>query len=424
MDTIWKTEEICRCEDGGVCEPCGMYVTVDGVCRDCWLNMPTVMAALLRCTSNGHLECMKALVATGADVNGVVEDPACPCGKCPYLFMAPRLAQDYTPLMYVVLEHDDVECVKFLIEKGADVNKAHEKTGNTPVICAAEGGSYECLKFLIEEGADVNHANNKGYSALWYTVIRGKSKCTQVLIEAGADVNSRRDREPIWAAAYYGDVKCMEALIKAGAYVNGNGSSCGGGLRKAHSYGNEITLEKSTPLMDAMRCRNAKCVDLLISAGADVNVIDSHGNTPFIFSCYCGINTAKLLLQAGAKINMVNAFGGNAFEEILHDEYVALHGISPDKTMVLFLYAAGEIPRGNTLQRLKKYYKVKKQLKLKHLCRETIRNHLLRLDPQTHLFGRVTRLGLPASLTLYLLYNCTLDVESKTRNTLESDPKQ
>ena len=54
-----------------------------GVCRDCRLNMPTVMAALLRCTSNGHLECMKALVAAGADVNGVVEDPACPCGKCP-----------------------------------------------------------------------------------------------------------------------------------------------------------------------------------------------------------------------------------------------------------------------------------------------------------------------------------------------------
>ena len=386
--------------------------------------MPTVMAALLRCTSNGHLECMKALVATGADVNGVVEDPACPCGKCPYLFMAPRRAQDYTPLMYAVLEHDDVDCVKFLIEKGADVNKARARTGNTPLICAAEGGSYECLKFLMEQGVDVNHANNKGYSVLWYAVIRGNSKCTQVLIEAGADVNGRRNREPIWAAAYYGDVRCMEILIKAGAGVNKVGTACGASLRKAHNYGNDIILENSTPLMDAIRCRNAKCVDLLISAGADVNVIDSHGNTLFIFSCYCGINTAKLLLEAGAKINMVNAFGGNAFEEILQDEYVALHGIPPDRTMVLFLYAAGEILHDETLQRLKKYFKVKKQLKLKHLCHETIREHLLKLDPHTHLFGRVPKLGLPASLTLYLLYNCTLDVESKTRNTLGSDSKQ
>ena len=163
MNNIEKTEEMCRCEDGGVCEPCGMFVAVDGVCRDCRLNMPTVMAALLRCTSNGHLECMKALVAAGADVKGVVEDPTCPCGKCPYLFMAPRRAQDYTPLMYAVLENDGVECVKFLIEKGADVNKAHEQTGNTPLTCAAEGGSYECLKFLMEQGDNVNHANNKGW---------------------------------------------------------------------------------------------------------------------------------------------------------------------------------------------------------------------------------------------------------------------
>ena len=121
---------------------------------------------------------------------------------------------------------------------------------------------------------------------------------------------------------------------------------------------------------------------------------------------------------------MVNASGENAFEEILHDKYVALHGISPDKTMVLFLYAAGEILHDETLQRLKKYFKVKKQLKLKHLCRETIREHLLDMDPHTHLFGRVPRLGLPASLTSYLLYNCTLDVEPETRSTRGSDPKQ
>ena len=269
-------------------------------------------------------------------------------------------------------------------------------------------------------------------------MIRGNSKCTQVLIEAGADVNGRRNHEPIWAAAYYGDVWCMEILIKAGAGVNKVGTACSASLRKAHNYGNDIILENSTPLMDAIRCRNAKCVDLLISAGADVNVIDSHGNTPFIFSCYCGINTAKLLLEAGAKINMVNAFGGNAFEEILQDEYVALHGIPPDrtmvyfctlpgrysmmKTMVLFQYAAGETIGCAALEKQRDsgnvaipdvLFEENLQFNLKHLCREAIRKHLLKLDPHIHLFGRVPRLGLPQSLTDYLLYNCTLDIPSK-----------
>ena len=246
-------------------------------------------------------------------------------------------------------------------------------------------------------------------------MIRGNSKCTEVLIEAGADVNGIKNREPIWAAAYNGNAKCMEALIKAGADVNKAGKSRGASLRNAHNNGNDNTLEKSTPLLDAMRFRNAKCADLLISAGADVNAVDSLGNTPLIFSCYCGVNTAKSLLQSGAKINMVNASGGNAFEEMLQDEHVAEYDILPDKTMVLFLYASGEILRADTRQRLKRYGKVKKHLKLnvKNLCREAIRKHMLSLDPHSHLFGRVPRLGLPVSLPSYLLFNFTLDVTSQ-----------
>ena len=33
------------------------------------------------------------------------------------------------------------------------------------------------------------------------------------------------------------------------------------------------------------------------------------------------------------------------------------------------------------------------QFELKHICREAIRKHLLNLDPHSHLFGRVPRLG-------------------------------
>ena len=39
------------------------------------------------------------------------------------------------------------------------------------------------------------------------------------------------------------------------------------------------------------------------------------------------------------------------------------------------------------------------RLHLKHICREAIRKHLLNLDPHTHLFGRVPRLGLPTTNT-------------------------
>ena len=447
--------ESCSTEKfGRTCEQCS-YFNLDGVCEQCTLYTPNIMAALLNCASNGHLECMKA------DVNGGAEDDYM-YGIYHYWH---RQLLGYTPLMYAALEceHEgSMECIKFVIQKGADVNKAH-KTGDTPLICAAEGGNYKCMRVLIEGGADVNHTNDYGYSALLHAVFKGHSKCTELLVEAGADVNSKRGCEPIMAATFTGSVGCMEALIKAGADANKVGTPCIVGLRMAYHSEDEKnldlvwkmeldldvdTLEESTPLIDASRFGHEKCVDLLINtgadvntinsqrqtaltyalikgrgkcvdllikAGADVNFVDSFRNTPFILSCHCDVNTAKSLLQAGAKMNMVNAAGENALQYPRRYDSSA----SPDRTMVLFQYAAGENIGDGTLKNLQNSGKVAVpvvlfeetlKLNLKHLCRQAIRKHLLKLDPHSHLFGRVPRLGLPVSLTSYLLYNFTLDI--------------
>ena len=446
---------------GGICEQCSLF-TLDGVCEECTLHIPNIMAALLNCASNGHLECLKALAAAGADVNGRAEDDHM-YGIYHYWH---RELLGYTPLMFAALERDtDIECVKFFIQNGADVNKAH-KTGDTPLICAAEGGNSQCMRILIEQGADVNHTNDYGYSALWHAVFKGHPVCTEMLLEAGADVNSKRGCEPMMAAAFSGSAGCMEALIKAGADVNKIGTPCIVGLRMAYHSGDEKhldlvwkkeldlevdTLVESTPLVDASRFGHSQCliplikagadvnivniqgqtalnyalikgrrnfVDELIKAGADVNFVDKFGNTPFILSCHCGVNTAKSLLQAGAKINLVNASGQNA----LQYRHRFDSRTSPDKTMVLFQYATGETIDCGALEKQRDSGNVaipdilfEENLKftVKHLCRMAIRKYLLKLDPHTHLFGRVPRLGLPKSLADYLLYSCTLDTLSE-----------
>ena len=51
------------------------------------------------------------------------------------------------------------------------------------------------------------------------------------------------------------------------------------------------------------------------------------------------------------------------------------------------------------------------KLELKHICREAIRKHLLKLDPHLNLFGRIPRLGLPNALNMYLLFNVSLEEE-------------
>ena len=55
-----------------------------------------------------------------------------------------------------------------------------------------------------------------------------------------------------------------------------------------------------------------------------------------------------------------------------------------------------------------RYNNVKQQLK--HICRETIRKHLLDLDRHEILFCRIPRIGLPLSLTSYLLFEASLEI--------------
>ena len=59
---------------------------------------------------------------------------------------------------------------------------------------------------------------------------------------------------------------------------------------------------------------------------------------------------------------------------------------------------------------------------LKHICREAIRKHLLKLDLNSNLFGRIPRLEgeIPFSLVHYLLYNMSL-VEMYNQNEVVTD---
>ena len=66
-----------------------------------------------------------------------------------------------------ILNH--IECVKILIEAGADVNvttKQKYVSQRTVLSLAAQMGHLECVNALIAAGADVNKMNEKKFTAL------------------------------------------------------------------------------------------------------------------------------------------------------------------------------------------------------------------------------------------------------------------
>lgn len=66
----------------------------------------------------------------------------------------------------------------------------------------------------------------------------------------------------------------------------------------------------SPPLLTAVRYGNPGCVDILLDAGADIEVRSEYWETPLIMACGMGrLNIIKILVKRGAKTNYVNGAG-------------------------------------------------------------------------------------------------------------------
>src|SRR2546421_4462753 len=65
--------------------------------------------------------------------------------------------QGRTPLIEAAI-NDHLSVVKFLVERGADVNKV-DADGSSALLAAAFGGHLPIVEYLIEHGADINQTD-------------------------------------------------------------------------------------------------------------------------------------------------------------------------------------------------------------------------------------------------------------------------
>ena len=121
----------------------------------------------------GQLEAAQALVAAGAEVNVKNND-------------APFLPGN---LWDVIGSSNHKDPVTLLQVTG--VNTADNKNGYTPLDMAAFSVHYmPMVKFLLDKGADVNAKSAAGATPLFWAVLRQQRDEVQYLVDHGADVNA------------------------------------------------------------------------------------------------------------------------------------------------------------------------------------------------------------------------------------------
>lgn len=160
---------------------------------------------LMTAAEYGREEIVRLLLDHGADVNA-------------------RSENGVTPLLYASgKEATSIECLKLLLNAGANVNAATNITGSTPLIRAVGTGKTEAIKLLIAYGAAVNSQTNNGTTALMRVYdLPDKSNNLRLLLEAKADINIRDNQgfTALMRAIFYGRLAQAITLIEHGANVN------------------------------------------------------------------------------------------------------------------------------------------------------------------------------------------------------------
>ncbi|XP_073526234.1 uncharacterized protein [Phyllobates terribilis] len=194
--------------------------------------------------------------------------------------------------LHFAAREGQTEMCKYLLEElKLDVN-VKDADGETPLVHAARQGKTATAVYLVDHGADPNIPSNLGATALHHAAGIGDIDLLKILLSKGVHVDSESDAGTplVWAAGHV-QKEAVEVLLEHNANPNAE------------------TDDGITPLLSAVAAGSMDCLELLLKAGANVNVT-AGGVTPLHIAADCGVaDIINCLINAGADPNVADEYG-------------------------------------------------------------------------------------------------------------------
>jgi quinoprotein dehydrogenase-associated probable ABC transporter substrate-binding protein len=205
---------------------------------------------------------------------------------------------------------NDLERVKFLVGKGADVNKA-DSQGWTPLTSAARQRHDKMAKALIDLGANVNESSD-GMTPLVAAVMRDHVPTIKVLVENGADLNEAGPQgfSPLALAITDNRYEAAKALMEGGADLNVASNS--EGLTPLMLIAAQTSAAEGARFVPGST-RPIDIAKALVEKGADVNAKAKNGMTALMIAAtHNSAPMIGLLMESGADAQAKNNLGQTA----------------------------------------------------------------------------------------------------------------
>jgi ankyrin repeat protein len=257
------------------------------------------------------------------------------------------LASDTVPSFINMIDNDgktalhhatDMVIINKLLEKGANLEAGNKSPVGTPLVNAAKDGKHKIMDILLGKRASLLGEDSYGKTALIHSVaeachhysemIYARKKGYQLNMQTSENLYKSSIRiltniltraallpaeekslvldkflefygeTPLHTAVNSGSLEIVNLLLKAGANVNV-------GYVPA-----SLAESNQTPLYRAAVRGDMDMVELLLSKGADTDAVDSNGQTPI----YGALDNnralvVKRLLEAGADVNTHDNMG-------------------------------------------------------------------------------------------------------------------
>lgn len=186
--------------------------------------------ALFDAANFGELEYIDRFIKGGADVNA----------RASRDMVDKYIEEGFTP-MIVAANAGHFKFMEALLPYGADIHFKARKAGDleeqftTALFQAAMQGQLDCLKFLVEQGADLNMLDYQGHNALMLACKTHRNQCHEVvnyLVDFGLDINAKSENgfTALMSAIYpgYAQIDFIKLLLDRGAdplVLNDNGKT-------------------------------------------------------------------------------------------------------------------------------------------------------------------------------------------------------
>lgn len=196
------------------------------------------------------------------------------------------LAQDFLN----AAEQGQLEILKSCLEKGVDINITN-RLGRTAIVNASLNKHYECVSFLINAGADINKQDQTCFNPFLLSCLNNDLTLLRLVLPANPnlDLLTRFGGVGITPASEKGHVEIVREL-----------------LEKTEINVNHTNFVGWTPLLEAIVLNDGgekqqQIVKLLLEHGANPHMTDKYGKKPLELAKEKGYTEiADLLIAAGA----------------------------------------------------------------------------------------------------------------------------